>query len=418
MGDSYNDVRARLERRHRRLSRGALGDEEGVSDISELIQRSGSQAISIHIHTGKAKSNNASLLFFGFAIAVVVVIIMLIGPARLFALGTRSVPGIAGVSTGVCADVADSLAAGWKPEDGVLFGRTMIVPHGSRFASTGSSAWGGNPGGRHTGSDVIGRAVTPVYLPVAATLVAKGNYTDVGRFGEFRRFESGGVSFYFGHLQNAIEVPEGSRFPAGIQIGEMTGGPAGYSWGPHTHWQIERAGAVDGFGDIDPEEWWSSNCSSKAGAALSPSGDMEALVFRWADEYGVPRNLVRAVMTQESGGNPDSVSYVGAVGLMQVMPATAVGIARDLGIQSYDLSDPETNARFGVYYLSAKLERYGLVWGLAAYNWGPGSVDMFLSRHPEAANMSWDEITSQYGGEIPAETQGYVRNILAMAGES
>lgn len=150
-------------------------------------------------------------------------------------------------------------------------------------------------------------------------------------------------------------------------------------------------------------------------AAVAPVGDSEAVVFAAADQYGVPRNLARAVLTQESGGDPQSTSSAGAAGLMQVMPATAVGIAQELGIASYDLYDPQTNATFGMYYLSQKIARYGVVWGLAAYNWGPGAVDGFLSRHSDLAGADWGVVLACCAGEIPGETQHYVANILAMA---
>jgi murein DD-endopeptidase MepM/ murein hydrolase activator NlpD len=149
-------------------------------------------------------------------------------------------------------------------------------------------------------------------------------------------------------------------------------------------------------------------------APVQATNDMEAIVFAAADEFGVPRDLARATMGQESGGNPSATSYVGAAGLLQVMPATAAGIAAELGMASYDLYDPQTNARFGMYYLAGKLARYGSVdWALAAYNWGPGAVDGFLSRHPEAQSMAWADVVAAWGGEIPAETQGYVRSITA-----
>lgn len=153
--------------------------------------------------------------------------------------------------------------------------------------------------------------------------------------------------------------------------------------------------------------------------ALVPQGEMEAIAFAAADQFGIERALARALMTQESGGDPNARSSVGATGLMQVMPATATGIAADLGVASYDLTDPTTNATFGMYYLREKLDRYGSVaWALAAYNWGPGAVDGFLSRHPEAQGMAWGDVVGAWGGEIPGETQGYVTTIAALTDQA
>ncbi len=147
---------------------------------------------------------------------------------------------------------------------------------------------------------------------------------------------------------------------------------------------------------------------------VTPQNDTETLVLAAADEFGVTHSLALALMEQESGGDPNSVSWAGARGLLQVMPGTAEEIGQELGIAEYNLDDPTTNARFGMYYLSGKLSRYGHDWGLAAYNMGPGGVDLFLERHSEAAQMTWSDIVARWGNEIPGETQHYVTNITAI----
>lgn len=92
--------------------------------------------------------------------------------------------------------------------------------------------------------------------------------------------------------------------------------------------------------------------------------------------------LIRAVIQQESGGNPKARSEVGAVGLMQLMPATAKEIAGELGYQDYDLEDPETNRRFGTYYLEKLLRQFDgdVELALTAYHSGPGRVQKLLER--------------------------------------
>ena len=91
-----------------------------------------------------------------------------------------------------------------------------------------------------------------------------------------------------------------------------------------------------------------------------------------ADKYGLPRLLVRSVMAAESGFQLDAVSPKGAIGLMQLMPATA----QDLGV---DPHDPAQTVDAGVRYLRDLLNRYdgGLWRALAAYNAGPGAVDKY-----------------------------------------
>jgi hypothetical protein len=81
--------------------------------------------------------------------------------------------------------------------------------------------------------------------------------------------------------------------------------------------------------------------------------------------------LVRAVIETESGGNPSAVSRKGAVGLMQLMPTTAL----ELGVKNmYSASE---NLEAGVRYLHTLIDRYGgdLDKALAAYNAGAGAVD-------------------------------------------
>jgi soluble lytic murein transglycosylase-like protein len=101
------------------------------------------------------------------------------------------------------------------------------------------------------------------------------------------------------------------------------------------------------------------------------SARLEELVQSTAARHGVNANLVRAVIETESGGNPAAVSRKGAVGLMQLMPTTAL----ELGVRNmYSASE---NLEAGVRYLHTLLDRYNgdLDKALAAYNAGAGAVD-------------------------------------------
>jgi soluble lytic murein transglycosylase-like protein len=92
----------------------------------------------------------------------------------------------------------------------------------------------------------------------------------------------------------------------------------------------------------------------------------------------VSADLVRAVIQIESGFNPRAVSPKGAMGLMQLMPATAT----EFGVM--DPFEPRQNIRAGVAYLRRLLDRYenNLELALAAYNAGPGAVDRYGQRVP------------------------------------
>lgn len=112
-------------------------------------------------------------------------------------------------------------------------------------------------------------------------------------------------------------------------------------------------------------------------------------------------DLVQRVIQQESAGNPNAVSPKGAMGLMQVMPATA----RDpgFGVKPMDPAkafDPAENQRFGTEYLNAMKTRYGgdTDAALVAYNAGPGTADKWIAGGRNSATL-------------PAETRDYVAKI-------
>jgi soluble lytic murein transglycosylase len=92
--------------------------------------------------------------------------------------------------------------------------------------------------------------------------------------------------------------------------------------------------------------------------------------------------LLAAVIYQESKFRPDARSSSGAIGLMQLTPSTAKGIALRTGGTAFtieDLTNPEINIRYGTWYLHDLVAKYGsLRLALAAYNAGQGNVDRWL----------------------------------------
>jgi len=119
-----------------------------------------------------------------------------------------------------------------------------------------------------------------------------------------------------------------------------------------------------------------------------------------ARRFGIPEAWIWAVMRVESGGNSRAVSHAGAMGLMQIMPATW-GVLRaryGLGADPFDVRD---NIMAGAAYLREMHDRYGNASAmLAAYNAGPGRYDDYLSR----------------GRPLPPETVGYLAQLAPIAG--
>lgn len=111
---------------------------------------------------------------------------------------------------------------------------------------------------------------------------------------------------------------------------------------------------------------------------LSYQRPYEDLVLKAAETYGVDPYLIWAVMREESHFQADAQSWVGAMGLMQIMPATGEEIASRLKVtlNPGQLLEPETNITFGAFYLSRLLKQFdgNLDKALAAYNGGQGNV--------------------------------------------
>jgi peptidoglycan lytic transglycosylase len=105
----------------------------------------------------------------------------------------------------------------------------------------------------------------------------------------------------------------------------------------------------------------------------------EQIVRGHAENYSLDPALLAAVIYQESKFKPDARSTSGAIGLMQLLPDTAKGIALHTGGSAFrvdDLYDPEINVRYGAWYLRHLLRKYGDErTALAAYNAGQDNVD-------------------------------------------
>lgn len=119
---------------------------------------------------------------------------------------------------------------------------------------------------------------------------------------------------------------------------------------------------------------------------------IEDYVRRYADLFNLEEALVRAVIKAESNFNPQVISHKGAIGLMQLMPATAAYLNVE------DPRDPEQNIRGGTRYLRMMLDQFNgdLELALAAYNAGPNTVLRFGGVPPYPETRTYVARVKQY----------------------
>lgn len=145
-----------------------------------------------------------------------------------------------------------------------------------------------------------------------------------------------------------------------------------------------------------------------SGVAVAQSAPVErpaaahhaAHIAEASQRFGIPEHWIVAVLRAESAGDVRAISSAGAMGLMQVMPATWAGLRVRYGL-GRDPYDPRDNILAGTAYLREMFDRYGNVAAmLAAYNAGPGRYDEHRAT----------------GRPLPAETRAYVATLAPILG--
>jgi transglycosylase-like protein with SLT domain/uncharacterized protein DUF4124 len=159
----------------------------------------------------------------------------------------------------------------------------------------------------------------------------------------------------------------------------------------HPKDSAQRTYAVGTSGDIR---------STRVGQRSTP---FDSLITEHASTHGIRADLVKAVIQAESAFNPMARSVKGAMGLMQLMPATAIAY----GVTN--AYDPAENIRAGVAYLRGLLDRYSQneELALAAYNAGPTAVEKYGAVPPYRETRTYVAKIQKDAGTKPAPLKVY-----------
>lgn len=130
------------------------------------------------------------------------------------------------------------------------------------------------------------------------------------------------------------------------------------------------------------------------------------IIDKYSTEYNVDRSLVKAVIFKESRFKETAVSSKGAIGLMQLMPSTALWLMNKLKIEDYKIESADNNIRLGTYYLSYLMnlmdsdEEHALL----AYNAGPENAKRWVNSEGYSKEVMDNYVDFN-------ETRKYVREI-------
>lgn len=214
----------------------------------------------------------------------------------------------------------------------------------------------------------------------------------------------------FGRLDRPFLVP--AKTPSAVARRRGQGRPSGRrAW--RASLDRDEHGCtlfIGGTPSRTPRAWRATACSFAlvVGFALTPAvsalaqerfrnvGELVTAIDEASHRFGVPATWIEAVIAVESGGERNAVSIKGAMGLMQLMPATWRQFRADLGL-GVDPFDRRDNVLAGAAYLRELYDRFGRQGFLAAYNAGPTRYQAYLTG----------------AKRLPPETVAYVARIEA-----
>lgn len=178
----------------------------------------------------------------------------------------------------------------------------------------------------------------------------------------------------------------------GVSTLEVTSARTGSMISPVAAWSSQVNGA-----------FWTGAVDS-SDRAVEKAEPYMSIVSEASAAFGVPMNVILGVIRAESDFNPNCVSYAGAKGLMQIMPANE----KDYGVT--DPYDARQNIFCGTHEISDLLKRYNgdLKLALAAYNTGPGNI----------AKRGVTSSSDPAYGSVPQSVRAYADRVLRYAGLS
>lgn len=142
---------------------------------------------------------------------------------------------------------------------------------------------------------------------------------------------------------------------------------------------------------------------------LYPRG-FQDIIDAAAEEFGVDKLLAYSMIREESLFSPTIGSHAGARGLGQLMPFTAEDMAQRIKLSDWSITDPEDNARMGLYFLSTLVERYGSpARALSGYNAGIGRARRWERSFKDSPEMLYTDSLEYF------ETRYYIKKITATA---